>query len=187
MTIMPTVGEGDANNNSIDEEQYGNPDKLSEDEREQIKEQFDTAFSAGAEKAEGLIDPSGRIILIENGGCPWKEHFFEIEAEKNIRDDNITYILFGDSTANSWRVQAIPTDKNASFENRLPLPANWRGLRDEELSKESGIDGGVFVHISGFIGGNLTKEGAILMARKALEIGAQEPNETNAKKMKLDN
>ncbi|CAI5449217.1 unnamed protein product [Caenorhabditis angaria] len=56
MTIMPTVGEGDANNNSIDEEQYGNPDKLSEDEREQIKEQFDTAFSAGAEKAEGLVE-----------------------------------------------------------------------------------------------------------------------------------
>ncbi|CAO4380623.1 unnamed protein product [Caenorhabditis nigoni] len=130
-------------------------------------------------------DPSGRIILIENGGCPWKEHFFDIEAEKNIADDKITYILFSDTTNSSWRVQAIPIDKMSSFENRMPLPAAWRGLRDDDLSKESGIPGGVFVHISGFIGGNLTREGALAMARKALEIGEENPNA--AKKQKLDN
>ncbi|CAB3398488.1 unnamed protein product [Caenorhabditis bovis] len=129
-------------------------------------------------------DESGRIILIENGGCPWKEHFFDIEADNNLIGERITYILFQDTTNHSWRVQAIPTDKNAAFENRLPLPTAWRGLRDSELSKESGIDGGIFVHISGFIGGNATKEGALEMARKALEIGEQENVETEAKKMK---
>lgn len=65
----------------------------------------------------------------------------------------------------------------------MPLPAAWRGLRDDDLSKESGIPGGVFVHISGFIGGNLTREGAIAMARKALEIGEENP----VKKAKLGN
>jgi uncharacterized UPF0160 family protein len=45
----------------------------------------------------------------------------------------------------------------------------WKGLRDDALSKESGIEGGIFVHISGFIGGNKTKEGALAMARKALQ------------------
>ena len=54
------------------------------------------------------------------------------------------------------------------FESRKALPAAWRGLRDEELSKESGIDGCVFVHISGFIGGNKTYDGVLDMARKAL-------------------
>uniref|UniRef100_A0A8R1E1G8 MYG1 protein n=1 Tax=Caenorhabditis japonica TaxID=281687 RepID=A0A8R1E1G8_CAEJA len=126
-------------------------------------------------------DASGRIILIENGGCPWKEHFFDIEHEKNIGDDRITYILFQDTTNSSWRVQAIPVDKTFSFENRLPLPAAWRGLRDAELSKESGIDGGVFVHISGFIGGNLTREGALEMARKSLEL-----DENPSKRAKLE-
>lgn len=57
-----------------------------------------------------------------------------------------------------------------SFENRLPLPAVWRGLRDDELSKESGIDGCVFVHMSGFIGGAKTFEGALALARKALAM-----------------
>lgn len=56
------------------------------------------------------------------------------------------------------------------FESRKALPAQWRGLRDEELSKESGIPGCVFVHMSGFIGGNLTFEGALAMAKAALKI-----------------
>lgn len=43
------------------------------------------------------------------------------------------------------------------------------GVRDEELDKVSGIKGCVFVHASGFIGGNKTFEGALEMARKAVE------------------
>ena len=57
-----------------------------------------------------------------------------------------------------------------SFENRKPLPAEWRGLRDDELSVISGIPGCIFVHAAGFIGGNKTFEGALQMARKALEM-----------------
>ena len=72
-----------------------------------------------------------------------------IEEEKNLQADSITYMLFGDSTASGWRVQAIPTNRLADFENRLPLPAEWRSLRDEELSRVSGIPDCVFVHTSG--------------------------------------
>jgi len=50
------------------------------------------------------------------------------------------------------------------------LPTAWRGLRDAELSAVSGIAGCVFVHASGFIGGNDTVEGALEMAKKALTI-----------------
>lgn len=57
-----------------------------------------------------------------------------------------------------------------SFQSRKPLPAAWRGLRDEALSEASGIPGGVFVHTSGFIGGNATLEGALEMAKKALTM-----------------
>ena len=45
----------------------------------------------------------------------------------------------------------------------------WRGVRDEELSKLSGIPGCIFVHASGFIGGNETYEGALEMARRTLQ------------------
>lgn len=57
-----------------------------------------------------------------------------------------------------------------SFESRKALPAQWRGLRDDDLSKESGIPGCVFVHMSGFIGGNHTYEGALAMARGGLKL-----------------
>jgi uncharacterized UPF0160 family protein len=63
------------------------------------------------------------------------------------------YVLYPDESG-KWRVQAIGLDAG-SFENRKPLPAAWRGLRDEELSRESGVPGCVFVHASGFIGGTL--------------------------------
>lgn len=51
----------------------------------------------------------------------------------------------------------------------LPLPEPWRGLRDEALSRLSGIPGCVFVHATGFIGGNRTRDGALEMARRTLE------------------
>ncbi|SGY12890.1 BQ5605_C011g06644 [Microbotryum silenes-dioicae] len=33
-----------------------------------------------------------------------------------------------------------------SFESRHPLPEAWRGVRDDALSKLTGIDGCIFVH-----------------------------------------
>ena len=75
----------------------------------------------------------------------------------------------------NWRIQAV-SKTPGSFENRLSLPVAWQGLRDEELSKVSGIPGGVFVHASGFIGGNKTHEGVLAMASAAVEqSGVQEP------------
>jgi uncharacterized UPF0160 family protein len=64
-------------------------------------------------------------------------------------------------------VQCVPPSPG-SFEQRKSLPEPWRGLRDEALSEASGIPGGVFVHASGFIGGNATYEGILAMARKAV-------------------
>uniref|UniRef100_A0A915EBA5 Uncharacterized protein n=1 Tax=Ditylenchus dipsaci TaxID=166011 RepID=A0A915EBA5_9BILA len=41
--------------------------------------------------------------------------------------------------AGSWRVQSIPLSETGGFENRVSIP--WRGFRDAELEKESGIPG----------------------------------------------
>jgi uncharacterized UPF0160 family protein len=56
-----------------------------------------------------------------------------------------------------------------SFENRRDIgPKAWHGLRDAALSEAAGVPGCVFVHASGFIGGNATYEGALEMARLSL-------------------
>lgn len=53
---------------------------------------------------------------------------------------------------------------------RLPLLSEWRGLRDAELSKISGIADCIFVHANGFIGGNHNYNGVLHMAQKTLEM-----------------
>lgn len=98
-------------------------------------------------------------------------------------------MVYADETAGNWRIQAVPISPE-SFESRKALPEVWRGLRDEELSKASGINGGIFIHASGFIGGehyfrvfarnswltqvtmtgNHTKEGALAIAKAALSM-----------------
>ncbi|XP_070565461.1 MYG1 protein C27H6.8-like [Ptychodera flava] len=112
------------------------------------------------------VDKSGEIIVLEQGGCPWKDHLFDLEVEMNV-ETPIKYVLYTDQNDN-WRVQCVPI-RSDSFENRLSLHEEWRGIRDDKLSELSGIDGCIFVHASGFIGGNKTREGALQMARKTLE------------------
>jgi uncharacterized UPF0160 family protein len=98
--------------------------------------------------------------------APWKSHLFDLEKELNIEENQIKYVLYEDNS-NSFRVQCVPVSEN-SFTNRLSLPAQWCGLRDDNLSIECGIDGCIFVHASGFIGGHKSFEGALRMAQKAL-------------------
>jgi len=92
--------------------------------------------------------------------------------------------VYPDESGN-WRVQAVPVSPE-SFESRKALPESWRGLRDDVLSETSGVSGGIFVHASGFIGGKLlccrlhnvtklipgnkTKEGALQLAKLALDM-----------------
>ncbi|XP_067033438.1 MYG1 exonuclease-like [Acropora muricata] len=122
------------------------------------------------------VDLSGEIIEFEGGGFPWKEHLFELEADLNINVP-IKFVIFTDQN-NKWRVQCVPVRPD-SFENRLSLLKEWCGIRDEELSTLSGIKGCIFVHASGFIGGNETREGVLSMARKTLEHRNTVDDKTN--------
>ncbi len=116
------------------------------------------------------IDPSGHIILFEQF-APWKvcwpgimhvcpstdfamqEHLFELEESLAIPEaEKPIYVLYPDETANNWRIQAVPVSPE-SFESRKALPEKWRGIRDDALSQLSGVDGCIFIHASGFIGG----------------------------------
>ncbi|KAF7267616.1 hypothetical protein GWI33_019108 [Rhynchophorus ferrugineus] len=98
-----------------------------------------------------LVDDSGKIMqLIER--CAWKEHFFSLEEDMDIKGQ-IQFCIFSDESDNSWRVQGIPIHPE-SFICRTFLHEDWRGVRDEVLS-------------------NRTKEGAIEMAKRSLEATKQ--------------
>ncbi|XP_075228230.1 MYG1 protein-like isoform X2 [Lycorma delicatula] len=112
------------------------------------------------------VHPSGEIMELK-AFVPWKDHYFDLETKLNVKPQ-IKFVIFID-VQSKWRVQAVSLN-TGSFILRLPLCEEWRGLRDEELSKISGIDGCVFVHHSGFIGGNKTRNGVLQMAIKTLEL-----------------
>ena len=117
------------------------------------------------------FDEKGRIMVFPKG-CPWKDHLYTLEAEEEVEEsERVLYVLYPESEheGSKWRVQAVGESKD-SFESRKALPEAWRGLRDEELSMKSSIGDCIFVHASGFIGGNLTRVGALAMALKAIEM-----------------
>ncbi|KAK3633640.1 hypothetical protein LTR56_015706 [Elasticomyces elasticus] len=119
-------------------------------------------------------DPKGRIMVIpyRSEGVPWADHLHSIESSsKTPQEQLVLYALFAenDRPDSKWRIRSVSLEPG-SFENRKGLPEQWRGVRDEELSKVSGVPGCVFVHASGFIGGNVTFEGALEMAKKAVDM-----------------
>lgn len=108
---------------------------------------------------------SGEIIVLDTF-CPWKEHLYNIESE-NGAEGQIKFVLFADQST-KWRISTVQVT-SSSFEFRLGLPQPWRGVRDEALSEITGVNGCIFVHAAGFIGGCQTKEGVMQLAEKALE------------------
>jgi uncharacterized UPF0160 family protein len=110
-------------------------------------------------------DPSGEILKLSSGGLPWRGHLYELEKEHAV-DPLIKFVLYTDQ-GGMWRVQAVTVEGKA-FENRLSLPEEWRGVRDQDLENVTKIPGSRFVHAAGFIGGNDNYEGALEMARVAL-------------------
>ncbi|SPO31983.1 related to Gamm1 protein / Ni-binding urease accessory protein (UreG) [Ustilago trichophora] len=102
-------------------------------------------------------------ILVFDEYASWKDHLFALEKDLNIAPtERPIYVVYPDESG-KWRVQAVPVSAE-SFVSRKALPEPWRGIRDEKLSELTGIQGCIFVHQAGFIGGNATKEGAIKMA-----------------------
>lgn len=67
-----------------------------------------------------------------------------------------------------WRVECVRKEKYG-FENRKPLPESWAGKRDEELAKTTGVKDSVFCHNGRFLAVAKTKEGALSLAKDALE------------------
>ena len=114
------------------------------------------------------FDRQGRIMVFPRA-VPWKDHLFTLEEEMGSpAEEKVLYVLYPESPGPGakWRIQCVPVSKD-SFESRKPLPEVWRGVRDQELDKLVGVEGCVFVHASGFIGGAKTWDGVKIMAEKS--------------------
>ena len=113
------------------------------------------------------VDKSGSIFVLGQH-APWKSHLFDIEKELGLLNEELKYVMYTDQSG-AWRIQCVSVSEN-SFTNRLSMPKEWCGLRDEELSKVADVKDCIFVHMNGFIGGNKSYEGALEMLQKSLAM-----------------
>lgn len=117
---------------------------------------------------------SGEILLLKKF-CPWKGNLSEIEKETQT-EGLIKFVIFADGNGSAFRVSTVPP-KADSFDMRVPLKKEWRGLRDDELKKVSGFDDAIFVHNTGFIGGAKSQQSAVRMAELSIEAHLVEKKE----------
>jgi len=119
-------------------------------------------------RAKALVDTAieaseERIIVLPQF-APWQEY---VLASEDPKAAEALYVVFP-SNRGGYNVQAIP-DAIGSFGNRKPLPESWRGVPANDLQAVSGVADANFCHKGGFIGGADSLNGALAMARKAIE------------------
>ncbi|GBD57232.1 MYG1 family protein [Gluconobacter wancherniae] len=103
-----------------------------------------------------------RILLMETG-MPTEKVIFE-------RDLPVVYVV-SPAGPEQWNVKAVPPVRG-DFGQRVSLPEAWGGLEKAALAEVSGVPDAVFAHPARFICGAASREGALKMARLALEIDA---------------
>ena len=79
----------------------------------------------------------------------------------------------------NWMVDAMPPAPG-SFDQRLPLPEAWAGLRDAELAVVSGVPDAVFAHARRFVAAARSRQGALAMARQAIAAAAPDRTAVDA-------
>lgn len=106
-----------------------------------------------------IKESNGDYIILEEK-MPWKDAV--------IKESKLKFVIMYNKLEKNWGISAVPVSLD-SFENRMSLPREWRGLDNQALENACGINGAVFCHNSGHMAINLTKEGAIKMVEKALK------------------
>jgi len=123
---------------------------------------------------------NGHVLVNETGGFPYKDHLRDIEAEHcrstaEHPEPPVLFVVVWDRGRKQWSAVAVEV-RPGSFENKVPFPPQWRGLRDEELCAATGIPHCVFCHASGFLACNNELEDMLAMIDKAIEMQPERYN-----------
>jgi uncharacterized UPF0160 family protein len=110
-------------------------------------------------QAERLED--GRLLLLKNGALPWA-------AVVRNEMPQVLFVISYDRTERRYMLHTVPAATD-TFEARRDLPAAWAGLRGAELAAVTGVPDAVFCHNGLFIAAAVSFEGALTMARQALQ------------------
>lgn len=128
-------------------------------EREIIFMRAEEEGTARVEEAYARAEDK-RIIVLDDH-YPWyrvlcshSEPFYVVKPDR----DN----------GGKWKIEAVRDDTH-SFKNRKDLPLAWAGKKDEEFARISGVSDAIFCHNKRFVAVAGSKEGAIALAKRAVE------------------
>jgi uncharacterized UPF0160 family protein len=108
--------------------------------------------------AERLL--AGRVLLLRDGGMPWTRVVVDEMPE-------VLLVIYPESGREQHQIRTVPAAAG-SFASRMDLPAEWAGLRDEQLAAVTGVADAVFCHRNLFIAGARGLAGALRLAELAL-------------------
>ena len=114
--------------------------------------------------ADQIKTANGAVLVMDKFIGGWLE---EVVNSDDPKATNLLYAVFP-AIGRNWNVQAIPPTIEDMMAQRKPFPEGWRGLRDEELVRASGVETAIFCHTAGFFAVAKTKEDAISLAEKAV-------------------
>lgn len=120
----------------------------------------DSVAEAAIREAAAATDDPRLIILDRN--LPFREAIFRIGL------DDLRYVISPSSTPGQWGLEAVPVAP-ASFASKLSLPARWAGLSPAEFEDLSGVSDALFAHRGLFFAAAGSREGALALARIALQ------------------
>lgn len=102
-----------------------------------------------------------RVLELDRG-MPW-------QGPAHDADLPVLFAVYPDKGGDAWMIGCMPPEPGG-FAQKLPLPEVWAGLRDAELARVSGVPDAVFCHLKRFVGAARSRQGALAMARIALDL-----------------
>lgn len=103
----------------------------------------------------------GRVLVLDTPRVPY-------EAVVVAEMPEVLFVVYPDSRGEQYQVRVVPKVLN-QFAARADLPATWAGLQGDELAAVTGVADSVFCHNGRFICGARSREGALALARLAVE------------------
>jgi len=100
-----------------------------------------------------------RVIVLDDH-YPWKDTLLDYPEP--------IYVVSPRIEPGRWGVKAVP-NKRFSFEIKKPFPESWAAKKDRDLQEVSGVGDAVFCHRNLFMCVAESREGAILLAQRALD------------------
>lgn len=85
-----------------------------------------------------------------------------------VEHPEVLYVVYESEGGAGFTVRATRKDP-LKFDTRKPFPKSWGGLRDEQLQELTGVPDAIFCHNNLFLVKAKSKEGALELARIAVE------------------